>query len=55
MKILLLLIFISMMVMLGAVMLFALAVKNKDFDHADEISLLPLEDDADDKSRNNLQ
>lgn len=45
MNILIVLVFISFIVAIAAVLLFALAIKNKDFEHADELSLLPLEED----------
>jgi nitrogen fixation-related uncharacterized protein len=45
MKILILLIFVSLVFVVGALLSFALSVKNEDFDHMDELSLLPLEDE----------
>ena len=45
MKILLLLIFISLMLVLLAVLLFVFSVTNEDFDHGLQQSLKPLEDD----------
>lgn len=45
MKILILLMFVSAVLVIGALWLFMIAVKNEDFDHADELSLLPLKDD----------
>jgi nitrogen fixation-related uncharacterized protein len=48
------LVFVSVIVVVAAVLLFAQAIKNKDFNHADELSLLPLEEDENAKS-NHLQ
>ncbi|MEZ4820383.1 MAG: cbb3-type cytochrome oxidase assembly protein CcoS [Bdellovibrionota bacterium] len=40
-----LLIFVSVVFVIGAVLLFVYAVQNEDFDHIEELSLLPLEED----------
>lgn len=45
MQILILLIFISVLLVLGALMLFLFSVKNRDIQQLDQISLLPLEED----------
>lgn len=52
MKILILLVFVSLIFVIGAVLSFALSVKNEDFDHIDELSLLPLEEDTHAKQHN---
>ncbi|MCB0272033.1 MAG: cbb3-type cytochrome oxidase assembly protein [Bdellovibrionales bacterium] len=56
MNILILLIFVSIVLVVGAVVLFLHSVKNQDFDHIEELSLLPLEEDqhADKKPNRNL-
>lgn len=48
MNILILLIFISLILVGGAVLFFGFAVENQDFDTADQLSFKPLEDDTDD-------
>lgn len=45
MNILILLIFIGIVLVLAAFILFLTAVKNEDFDHIEELSLLPLKDE----------
>lgn len=45
MNILILLIFVSAVLVVGALLLFAISVKNEDFDHAEKLSLMPLEDE----------
>jgi nitrogen fixation-related uncharacterized protein len=44
MKVLFLLIFISLVLVLLAVLLFAFSVGNEDFDHETQLSLKPLDD-----------
>ena len=44
MIVLVLLVFISLCFVLGAVMLFAYSVRNRDMTRIDQLSLLPLED-----------
>jgi cbb3-type cytochrome oxidase maturation protein len=46
MKILLLLIFVSLVLVLLAVAFFIFSVRNEDFDHALQLSLKPLEEDG---------
>lgn len=46
MSILVLQVFVSLMLVAGSVLLFALSVRGRDFEHADRLSLFPLEDDA---------
>ncbi len=43
MNILVLLLFISFFLVLGAVLLFAFSIANHDLDHMEELSLMPLE------------
>jgi hypothetical protein len=38
-------VFVSAMLVLGSVILYAISVKQGDSDHADRLSLLPLEDE----------
>lgn len=45
MNILILLIFIGIIFVLAAILFFLKSVKNKDFEHIEELSLLPLEED----------
>jgi hypothetical protein len=39
-------VFVSLMLVAGAVVLFVYSVKHKDHEHADRLSLAPLETDA---------
>lgn len=50
MNILILLIFISIILVVGAGFLFLLSVRNEDFDHVDELSLMPLGEDTREQS-----
>ena len=45
MNVLTLQVFVSLMLVLGAVVLLAFSVKQADHEHADRLSLLPLEED----------
>lgn len=45
MNILILLVFVGIILVLGAILLFLKSVKNEDFDHIEELSLLPLKED----------
>jgi hypothetical protein len=45
MPILILLIFISLVLVMGALVLFVFTVRNQDIQQADHISLMPLEED----------
>jgi hypothetical protein len=38
-------VFVSLILVLGSVLLFAFTCRQRDFDHADRLALLPLEDD----------
>lgn len=44
MNVLVLLVFVTLMLVVGAVIAFAWSVKQDEHDHADRLSLLPLED-----------
>jgi len=39
-------VFVSLMLVLGSVLLFAFTCNQRDFEHADRLALLPLEDRA---------
>jgi len=39
-------IFVSLMLVLGSVLLFAFSAKQRDHEHHDRLALLPLEDDS---------
>jgi hypothetical protein len=45
-NVLVLQVFVSLMLVLGAVLLFAYSVRHRDHEHADRLSLIPLEDDG---------
>jgi hypothetical protein len=38
-------VFVSLMLVVGSVLLFAFTCRQRDFDHADRLALLPLEKD----------
>jgi cbb3-type cytochrome oxidase maturation protein len=40
-------VFVSLMLGAGSVLLFLFTCRQRDFDHADRLALLPLEDDKD--------
>lgn len=46
MSVLVLQVFVSLMLVAGAVLLFAFSVRHRDYEHADRLSLFPLEDDS---------
>lgn len=46
MNVLVLQVFVSLMLVLSSVLLFATSVRRRDYEHADRMSLFPLEDDA---------
>ncbi len=46
MEVLVMQVFVSLVLAAGALLLFGFACKQRDFDHADRLALLPLEDDA---------
>ncbi len=54
MKILILLIFIGLVMIAGAALLFGFSVKNEEFDHPEEMSMLPLEDEKNADETNHL-
>lgn len=39
-------VFVSLMLVLGSLLLFAFSAKQRDHEHADRLSLLPLENDS---------
>ena len=45
MEVLILQVFVSLMLVLGSILLFAVAFRKRDFDHADYLELRPLEED----------
>lgn len=46
MEVLSLQVFVSLMLALGSVLLFAFSCRQRDFDHADRLALLPMDDDG---------
>jgi len=46
MNVIVLQVFVSLMLVAGAVLLFAFSVRHRDYEHADRLSLFPLEDDV---------
>jgi len=44
-EVLILQVFVSLMLVLGSVLLFAVAFKKRDFDHGDYLELRPLDQD----------
>ncbi|MBX3232467.1 MAG: cytochrome oxidase [Labilithrix sp.] len=49
MDILIMQVFVSLGLVAGSVLLFLFTTKQRDFDHADRLALLPLEDKAENK------
>ena len=47
MEVLILQVFVSLMLVLSSVILFAFTAKNRTFDHADRLALLPVDDESD--------
>ncbi len=47
MEIVILQVFVSLLLVAGSVLLFAFTCRQRDFDHADRLALLPLEKDQD--------
>lgn len=45
MEVLILQVFVSLMLVLGSILLFAVAFRKRDFDHADYLELRPLDED----------
>ncbi len=45
MEVIVLQIFVSLMLVLGSLILFAITCRQRDFDHADRLALLPLDDE----------
>lgn len=52
MNVIVLQVFVSLMLVAGAVLLFVVSIKNRDHEHADRLSLFPLEDDTRSSSSN---
>lgn len=52
MEILVVQVFVSLLVVLGFVVLLAYSIKQADHEHADRLSILPLQDDASDDDAN---
>lgn len=50
MEVVILQVFVSLILVVGSVLLFAFTCRQRDFDHADRLALLPLETDKDDKT-----
>lgn len=46
MNVLVLQVFVSLMLVVGSVLLFLYSVRQRDHEHADRLSLFPLEDDS---------
>lgn len=46
MEVLALQVFVSLMLVTGAVLMFAFSCRQRDFDHADRLALLPLDDES---------
>ena len=46
MDVLILQIFVSLILVVGSLFLFGVSARQKDYEHADRLALLPLEDDA---------
>ncbi len=46
MEVLVLQVFVSLMLVVGSVVLFAVTCRQRDFDHADRLALLPLDDEG---------
>jgi hypothetical protein len=46
MNVLVLQVFVSLMLVVSSVLLFAYSVRHRDHEHADRLSLIPLEDDS---------
>jgi len=44
-------VFVSLMLVVGSILLFAFTCRQRDFDHADRLALLPLHDDAEEKKK----
>lgn len=49
MEVLILQVFVSLMLVVGALLLFVRSVRARDFEHSDRLSLLPLDDDDHEK------
>ena len=47
MEVLTLQVFVSLALVVGSLLLFGFTCRQRDFDHADRLSLLPLEEDED--------
>jgi len=47
MEVVILQVFVSLLLVVGSVLLFAFTCRQRDFEHADRLALLPLEDEED--------
>jgi hypothetical protein len=45
MNVILLQVFVSLMLVVGSVLLYAFSVRHRDYEHSDRLSLFPLEED----------
>jgi hypothetical protein len=46
MNVIVLQVFVSLMLVVGSVLLYAFSVRHRDYEHADRLALIPLEDDT---------
>jgi hypothetical protein len=46
MNVIVLQVFVSLMLVVGSVLLYAFSVRHRDSEHADRLALIPLEDDT---------
>jgi hypothetical protein len=51
-EILTLQVFVSLILVLGSILLFLFTARQRDFDHADRLALLPVDDDDDNRGTN---
>ncbi len=51
MNVVVLMVFVSLMLVAGSVVMFAVSIRQKDHEHADRLSLAPLEEDSPCKSK----
>jgi hypothetical protein len=50
-EIVILQVFVSLMLVVGSVLLFAFTCRQRDFDHSDRLALLPLQQDDKEENR----
>ncbi|QRK08285.1 cytochrome oxidase [Archangium violaceum] len=46
MNVIVLQVFVSLMLVVGSVLLYAFSVRHRDYEHSDRLALFPLEDDT---------